>query len=148
MSEDYQLPHEPSRDRLWTTGLFKAADNRYFWYHRSHHILIDGFAGGLVARRVAELYGELHELRTPELVPFGSLIDLVTEDHAYRESDRYEVDRNYWVSAFADKPLPVSLGHYRPSPKAACFAARRCWLRISSTRYVPRPAPHRAVTRS
>jgi nonribosomal peptide synthetase DhbF len=115
MSEEYQLPHEPSRDRLWATGLFKAADNRYFWYHRSHHILIDGFAGGLIARRLAELYGELHERRTPELVPFGPLNDLVAEDHAYRESDRYEVDRQYWVNAFADKPLPVSLGHYRPA---------------------------------
>ena len=115
MSEEYQLPHEPLRDRLWATGLFKASDDRYFWYHRSHHILLDGFAGGLVARRLAELYGELHERRVPGLVPFGSLSDLVAEDHAYRESERYEIDRKYWVTAFADKPLPVSLGNYRPS---------------------------------
>jgi nonribosomal peptide synthetase DhbF len=113
MSEEYQLPHEPLRDRLWATGLFKASDDRYFWYHRSHHILLDGFAGGLVARRLAELYGELCDRRTPELVSFGSLSDLVAEDHAYRASDRYEIDRQYWVTAFADKPLPVSLGNYR-----------------------------------
>jgi nonribosomal peptide synthetase DhbF len=115
MSEEYQLPHDPSRDLLWTTGLFKAADDRYFWYHRSHHILIDGFAGGLIARRVAELYSELQEGRTPEIVPYESLSDLVTEDHAYRDSERYKIDRDYWVAAFADKPLPVSLGNYRPT---------------------------------
>src|ERR1700688_5019892 len=73
------------------------SDERYFWYHRSHHILIDGFAGGLIARRVAELYSELQEGRTPEIVPYESLSDLVTEDHAFRDSERYKIDRDYWV---------------------------------------------------
>src|SRR6267378_4249031 len=32
---------------LWVCALFKAAPEHYFWYHRSHHIVMDGFTGGL-----------------------------------------------------------------------------------------------------
>jgi nonribosomal peptide synthetase DhbF len=115
MSEEYQRPHDPLRDRLWSSGLFKAADDLYLWYHRSHHIVGDGFSGGLVARRLAEIYTTVLAGLTPELVSFGSLKDLVEEDHAYRQSDRFDSERKYWATAFADKPSPISLGHYRPS---------------------------------
>lgn len=117
MEADYQHPHDPLTGHLWATGLFKIADDLYFWYHRSHHILIDGFAGGLIARRMAELYAAYRSGETPEVVPLGSLVDLVTEDHAYRESERFEAERSYWTHAFADKPSPVSLASYKPSLK-------------------------------
>ena len=115
MNEEFLLPHDPLRDRLWATGLIKVGETHFYWYHRSHHILIDGFAGGLIARRIAEVYGAMAVGETPALVPFGSLNDLVAEDHAYRQSDRFAAERQYWTSHFADKPAPVSLGDYRPS---------------------------------
>src|SRR5579859_243839 len=34
---------------LWASALFKAAPDHFFWYHRSHHIVMDGFTGGLFA---------------------------------------------------------------------------------------------------
>ncbi len=115
MEDEFQLRHDPLQDRLWATCLIKIGEDHYFWYHRSHHILIDGFAGGLIARRVTEVYSMLIRGEVPELVPFGSLNDLVAEDHAYRESERFAAERNYWVSSFADKPAPTSLAHYRPA---------------------------------
>ncbi len=114
MEAEFRQPHEPLRDRLWSMCLIKIGENHYFWYHRSHHILIDGFAGGLIARRVTEVYNMLIRGDAPDLVPFGSLNDLVAEDHAYRESERFATERNYWTASFADKPSPTSLGHYRP----------------------------------
>lgn len=115
MSEEYQLPHDPLRDCLWTCGLLKAADDLYLFYQRGHHIMGDGFAGGLFARRLAEIYTALQAGLSPELVSFGSLASLVEEDHAYRQTDRFDSERKYWTAAFADKPSPVSLGHFRPS---------------------------------
>ena len=58
---------------LWVCALFKAAADRYFWYHRSHHIVMDGFTGGLFARRVAGIYSALVEGRSPEEATFGPL---------------------------------------------------------------------------
>ncbi len=115
MMVEYQLPHDPLHDCLWSSGLFKVKDDHYLWYHRSHHIVGDGFSGGLVARRLAELYTAYAAGLTPERICFGSLEDLVDEDHAYRQTDRFASERKYWTTAFADKPSPVSLGHFRPS---------------------------------
>jgi len=114
MEDEFRLRHDPLQDRLWATCLITVGKNHHIWYHRSHHILIDGFAGGLIARRVAEVYNMLIRGETPELTPFGSLNDLVREDHAYRQSERFEAERNYWTTSFADKPSPTSLAHYRP----------------------------------
>lgn len=38
------------------SALLKASDDSYFWYQRAHHIVYDGYGGGLVAWRLAELY--------------------------------------------------------------------------------------------
>ena len=62
---------------LWVCALFKAAPNHYFWYHRSHHIVMDGFTGGLFARRVAEIYTAFAEGRSPEEGTFGPLANAV-----------------------------------------------------------------------
>ena len=117
MTADYQFPHDPLTGHLWATGLFKLADDLYVWYHRSHHILIDGFAGGVIARRVAELYTAYRSGIIPDVVPPGLLVDLVSEEHAYRGSERFAAERTYWTSAFADKPSPISLANDKSSPK-------------------------------
>ncbi len=48
----------------------KVSDDGYFWYHRAHHIGVDGYGGGLIARRVAELYTDLAEGRDPAPASF------------------------------------------------------------------------------
>jgi nonribosomal peptide synthetase DhbF len=110
---EYTAPHDPLQDPLWTTGLIKASPTRYYWYHRAHHILIDGFAGGLLARRIAETYTALAD-GPVELRPFGSLPDLVAEDLAYRTSEDFAGERKYWTELFADRPSPVSLAEWKP----------------------------------
>ena len=41
-------PIDLANDPPWVSALLKAADDRYFWYHRAHHIVCDGYGGGLV----------------------------------------------------------------------------------------------------
>src|ERR1700726_4344554 len=86
---------------LWVCALFKAAPDRYFWYHRGHHIVMDGFTGGLFARRVAEIYTALAERRSPEDGTFRPLLVLLEEEAAYRNSERIARDRQYWLKHFA-----------------------------------------------
>jgi len=65
---------------LWVCALFKAAPDHYYWYHRCHHIVMDGFTAGLFARRVAEIYTALAEGRSPEDGTFGPLELLLRRD--------------------------------------------------------------------
>jgi nonribosomal peptide synthetase DhbF len=98
---------------LWVCALFKAAPDHYFWYHRSHHIVMDGFTGGLFARRVAEIYTALAEGRSPEGGTFGPLELLLEEETTYRSSERFVRDRQYWLKHFADRPAALSLADQR-----------------------------------
>ncbi len=109
MRSEFTAPHDPMRNRLWASALIKAAPERFFWYHRSHHILLDGFSGGLFARRLADVYSALTERRAPAESPFGSFSELIEDDRAYRESERFARDRDHWMARFSDRPEPVTL---------------------------------------
>src|ERR1700676_36938 len=113
MMEELARPVDLLTGPLWVCALFKAAPDRYFWYHRGHHIVWDGFAGGLFARRVAEIYTAFAEGRSPGEGTFGPLALLVEEETAYRSSERFARDRQYWLKHFADRPAALSLADQR-----------------------------------
>jgi nonribosomal peptide synthetase DhbF len=127
MRAEFTAPHDPLHDRLWTCALIKAAADRFFWYHRSHHILLDGFGAGLFARRLADVYSALVEGRAPGDTSFGPLEELIAEDHAYRSSERFRRDRDYWMTRFADRPEPVTLAT-KQTPNQGGLLRRTCLL--------------------
>ncbi|AWV06080.1 non-ribosomal peptide synthetase [Marilutibacter maris] len=109
MRADLIRPVDLARDPLWVAALFKAADDRYFWYQRAHHVVYDGYSGGMVVRRVAQLYTAYVEGREPEPCEFGSLSALIEAEAAYRDSKRLQRDREYWLQQLADLPEAVTL---------------------------------------
>ncbi|TDR40393.1 nonribosomal peptide synthetase DhbF [Tahibacter aquaticus] len=114
MRQDYLQRGDLAREALFRFALLRVGDDSYIWYHRCHHIVMDGFGGGLVARRLAELYSARVQQRAPDPASaFGSLASLVEEEAAYRESGRFPRDRHYWMSRFADTPAPASLAQRR-----------------------------------
>lgn len=101
---------------FWKSALFKVAADHFIWYHRGHHIVMDGFSGGLFARRVANIYSALAEGSLPcSDDVFGPLTLLLEEEAAYRSSARFARDREYWMGRFADRPESLSLAS-RQSP--------------------------------
>ena len=94
---------------LATQALLRVGKQRYLWYQRCHHILLDGYGFTIVARRVAERYTALDAGAEPPANPFRPLADLVAEDAAYRGSPAYAADRRFWSDRLADRPTPVSL---------------------------------------
>src|SRR5262245_8812228 len=109
MQADMAQPIEPTRGPLFGYALFKAADNRFYWYARYHHIVMDAFGMWLIARRVANVYTQLMIGRTTHDGSFGSLAVLLEEDAAYRASEQFAQDRRYWIDYLADRPEPVTL---------------------------------------
>ncbi|WUG89338.1 amino acid adenylation domain-containing protein [Streptomyces sp. NBC_00454] len=116
MLADARKAVDPARDPLYLFALVDLGGDRLQWYYRAHHIVLDGFSGGLVASRVAEIYREL--TGGPACDPrreFAGLADLVGADAAYRASEAFETDRAYWLGLFADRPEPASLSGEQPS---------------------------------
>ena len=114
MMEELSRPVDLANDPLWVSALFKAADDRYYWYQRAHHVVYDGYSGGVVARRMAELYNAYVEGRNPVACEFGSLQELIEAEATYRDSDRLRRDREYWKEKLADLPDAVSLSRLGP----------------------------------
>ena len=48
-------PMDPAAGRLSEDALIRIAEDEYRWFNRCHHLITDGFSGGLYNRRVAEL---------------------------------------------------------------------------------------------
>lgn len=116
MLADARKAVDPGRDPLYLFALIDLGADRVQWYYRTHHVVLDGFGGGLVAARVAEIYRELTgETASESRRTFGSLTELVGEDAAYRASEGFEADRKYWLDLFADRPEPASLSGGQPS---------------------------------
>ncbi|WP_156207216.1 non-ribosomal peptide synthetase [Streptomyces lycii] len=102
--DDLSRPFDLAAGPLFAHALFRVGDERWLWYQRVHHAVMDGYGYSLLARRTAEVYTALAAGEEPGPSPFGRLGDLVAEDTAYRASETYEKDRAHWTEQFADRP--------------------------------------------
>ncbi len=113
MMADVTAPCDMERDALWFGALAKTAEDRFFLYQRAHHIVLDGFAGGLLVRRIAEIYNATSEGRPSPPSPFAPLRTLIEEEKSYRASKAFVRDRQYWLDRLDQFPDPVSLAQGR-----------------------------------
>ncbi len=109
MTKDIIKPVNLISGPLFCQALFKIASDRYYWYQRIHHIVMDGFGFSLIAQRVAHIYTALINNRTYKEDTFGSLRLVLEEDLHYRTSEEFERDRRFWLERFADHPEVISL---------------------------------------
>jgi nonribosomal peptide synthetase DhbF len=134
MKADLAQPFDLTRGPLFGYALLKASVDRFYFYARYHHIVIDGFGCSLVARRLAEVYTDLVVGRDLSEGSFGCIADLLEEDAAYRASDQFTRDRQFWLDYLADAPEPVGLsrGFSVKSDKPEGFLRQSAYLQHSS----------------
>ncbi|MGW6055207.1 amino acid adenylation domain-containing protein [Streptomyces sp. NPDC055189] len=120
---------------LWAAALFTLSPERHFFYHRYHHLVLDGFSGQVLLGRLRDLYEALATDTTAEPSPLTSFRVLADEDAAYRASDKYAADREFWLERLADLPEPVRLAGSRGTEAARTPAPRdgTGWIRRSAT---------------
>src|SRR5262249_708660 len=145
MWSDLARPVDLIDGPLFTYALLKAAPDRFFWYSRYHHIVIDGFGFALLARRVAHVYSALVGGLTADACGFDSLARLLEDDAEYHASQRFEQDREFWTDYLADLPEPASLGD-RTRQTSSGFIRHSARLSSSSISHLHSVAHHAGVT--
>ncbi|MEW1825903.1 amino acid adenylation domain-containing protein [Streptomyces sp. NPDC088196] len=104
MRADLAEPFDLASGPLFRHALFRVGEERWLWYQRIHHLVMDGYGYSLLVRRTAERYSALAKGDEAGPRTFGTLADLVADDTAYRASDAFAADRAHWAQAFADRP--------------------------------------------
>ncbi|BCL72236.1 vibriobactin synthetase [Vibrio nigripulchritudo] len=104
METDALFPLNLEKDAISQLQLFVLADDRVWWYIRTHHIAVDGYGMNLIEQRCALLYSSLVNGQKPHS-GFKSLDTYLKEDSDYRFGERFEVDKQFWESYLSETKL-------------------------------------------
>ncbi|WP_410664996.1 amino acid adenylation domain-containing protein [Amycolatopsis sp. lyj-84] len=108
MRAELAIARDPATGPLVTQILYRRAKDHFLWFFACHHILLDGYGFGLIQRRVAAIYTALVAGGPVGDSPFKPVSDLLADEKAYRESEKFERDRAFWLDRLADLPEIVS----------------------------------------
>ncbi|WP_431280754.1 amino acid adenylation domain-containing protein [Humitalea sp. 24SJ18S-53] len=109
MARDMARPVDPARGPLAAEQLYRLSAEHHLWYHRAHHLVLDGFGTDLLMRRVAALYAARQGGADagPPLAGFDAAL---AEDATYRAAPRRATDAGFWRQAMADAPDVTGIG--------------------------------------
>jgi aspartate racemase len=120
MRADLGRPVDLHKSGLYSMALLRLSADRFFWYQRCHHLVLDHTGFRLVRQRIAEHYAALLAGRTGGLAAPPPLAVLLGEDARYLASSEFGEDRDYWRDRCAALPPAIRLGQQgadaRPGP--------------------------------
>ncbi|MCA2205841.1 non-ribosomal peptide synthase/polyketide synthase [Nocardia rosealba] len=118
MRAEFGAPLDLLTDRLVAGAVLRVGAERWFWYLRGHHIVLDGYGAFTLSQRIAELYtARVLDFEPSRVVP-GDLAELVEGEQRYRESTRFAADREHWAERIAGLDSPTALDP-RTAPRSA-----------------------------
>lgn len=101
--------------------LIQVQENRWYWYQRYHHLLVDGFSFPAITRQIAAIYGAWQRGEPTPDSPFTSFAEVVEEYQQYRQSEAWQRDGAFWNAQRQQLPPPASLSN-KPLPGRAASA--------------------------
>ena len=120
MDDRLRTPFDVARPPLFSWALIKLSNDSHLWTQIVHHLILDGHAGVLLLRRVADVYSALCLGRLAPGVDMASMDEFVLEEVSYRNSPRWQKDQDYWVDLLANRPDAVRLsGELLPTPPSS-----------------------------
>ncbi|MEV0558615.1 amino acid adenylation domain-containing protein [Streptomyces sp. NPDC050597] len=104
-------PFDLERDLLLRLGVVKLAANRSLVVIAYHHLVSDGYgAGGLLSRRLAEVYTALARgSQAADLPHPWDAESFAAEAAEYRASETFTDDTEFWRTYLADAPAPAQV---------------------------------------
>ncbi|MFJ9752757.1 condensation domain-containing protein [Streptomyces chartreusis] len=121
MLNDLETVVDLEEGPLFAHALFALESDCFVWYHRAHHIALDGYGFYLFASRVAELYTSGRTKYGLSRAWFGSLRDAIAEDVTFRNSPEWDTHRDFWSSHLEDLPIPPVLAKRPSTPSDRIF---------------------------
>ncbi|MFC8295361.1 AMP-binding protein [Streptomyces sp. NPDC057242] len=118
-------PFDLGRDLLFRLGVVTLAPDRSLLVIAYHHLISDGFgAGGLLSRRLAEVYTALVRGEpVPEPAHPWDAGSFTAEALDYLASERFVEDSAFWRGYLADAPPPAQIPRLDlPEPLRAALA--------------------------
>lgn len=115
IARDMSTPLDPMLGGLTAQRVYVLGPDRFIWYQRIHHLVIDGYGTSLLTKRICDLYSARVENRAPLTSGFGSYDAVLAEERAYRDSAKWQSDRDYWMTEFADRPEVAGIGRGIPT---------------------------------
>ncbi|MGW1993886.1 non-ribosomal peptide synthetase [Embleya sp. NPDC001921] len=104
-------PFDLERDLLFRLGVVKLAATRSLVVIAYHHLISDGYgAGGLLSRRLAEVYTALARgAGIPELPHPWDVESFAAGAAEYQDSPKFTEDTEFWREYLADAPPPAQV---------------------------------------
>ncbi|WP_299210513.1 non-ribosomal peptide synthetase [uncultured Dokdonia sp.] len=115
IEEDFVIPFDLKNDeQLYKMWLIKITPTSYIWYSKLHHIISDGFSFQLLYTKVKRIYEQLNT----DLAYDDACIEkntysyeaFITSEEAYRNSDEFSNDRDFWLDRYAELPSLIYTG--------------------------------------
>ncbi|WXG67952.1 amino acid adenylation domain-containing protein [Rhodococcus sovatensis] len=108
MRAAYSTPTDLITGPLIRAATLRIAADRTFWYSHVHHIALDGYGAVRLMNRAAEIYTAVSAGQEPPPSKASPLEDVYAAEIDYRQSSRFDKDRQYWLGKTRELPLPVS----------------------------------------
>ncbi|TDZ76900.1 non-ribosomal peptide synthetase [Mycobacteroides salmoniphilum] len=99
MDEEYRRPIDLLSERLTHFALLRIADDLSYFYMRTHHVLLDGYATNNLLRHVAYVYSGSVAAETD--VDFSEFAVIREADQKYHQSSRSDADFEYWKNVLS-----------------------------------------------
>ncbi|MFI6339611.1 amino acid adenylation domain-containing protein [Streptomyces sp. NPDC050535] len=120
LADKLRQPFDLERDLLFRLGVVKLAAARSLMVIVYHHLISDGYgAGGLLSRRLAEVYTALvRGSEIPELPHPWDAESFAAEAAEYHASQKFTDDTEFWRDYLRDAPPPAQVPRVRLSDAA------------------------------
>lgn len=89
--------------------LLRVGDDRWYWYQRYHHLLVDGFCFPAITRQIAAIYRAWQRGEATPESPFTPFAEVVDEYQRYAGSEAWQRDKAFWQAQRQALPAPASL---------------------------------------
>lgn len=89
--------------------LLRVGDDRWYWYQRYHHLLVDGFSFPAITRQIAAIYRAWQRGEATPESPFTPFAEVVDEYQRYAGSEAWQRDKAFWQAQRQALPAHASL---------------------------------------
>ncbi|TRX31190.1 amino acid adenylation domain-containing protein [Flavobacterium sp. ZT3R18] len=115
IEEDFVIPFDIENDKqFYKMWLIKIAPESYIWYSKLHHIISDGFSFQLLYNKVKRIYEQLAtDVTYDDLCIEKNTMSyevFIALDNAYRASDDFFNDKNFWLERYENLPSLIYTG--------------------------------------